>query len=219
MKFRRAFSENGAPVSLLTVYLGLVIAGLLAAIGFSIFTAVGSENGPHRLSGILFATPTPSSPSDAEDTAATAAGQANADLARPSIEGEDGAATDALGAPIDPATRQLALSSPIAGLEFDLSANGGETLDAIEMGDGAIQIRKQLMLDNTQLGTITISIDDSERLFADREGLAGLLSQTDIDTAPLERLAPSDFVSFQRLRQYGLNLKYDPITDRIILET
>ncbi|WP_298309140.1 hypothetical protein [uncultured Erythrobacter sp.] len=107
---------------------------------------------------------------------------------------------------------QVSQSPPI-GIQFDL-ADFNSTSASVQ-GD-QIQVKKSLMSKGDRLGSITVTIDEFARNYATPGELQSLPEVSKLSKS-LGQLEPEALVSFSRLRELGIDLRYDPIADHIIL--
>ena len=106
-------------------------------------------------------------------------------------------------------------SDGLLAVRFDLAdpaALGGD-------GGSAIEIRKAIRLNGADAGQARIHVGASSRLSIAREELARLLAGSG-QQALSERLGAGErFVSFDEMRRQGIDVRYDPVTDRILVST
>lgn len=106
---------------------------------------------------------------------------------------------------------------PLSGVDFDLASLGATDPDVRATGNGQIAVQKPVFAGNVSLGSMTVIIDRNARLYFDKSELADLLSESGRPVAAIERAGRGPSASFQELRAAGLDLRYDPVRDRIIL--
>ncbi len=97
-------------------------------------------------------------------------------------------------------------------VNFDLNAPG-------RLGGAALDIRKDVRFNGTDAGKATIRVGNGSALFIARDDLRTLLvaaERTDL-AENLSDSADGSFVGFDEVRQNGLNLRYDPLSDRILI--
>lgn len=90
-------------------------------------------------------------------------------------------------------------------LDYDLVAGPGS--------DGSVQISRDLRRGSASLGALTLQIDRNAALYASRADLVRMLPTR---AAQLQRL-DGEFVPLSRLRQAGVNLRYDAARDELML--
>lgn len=215
---RGTVSDGKTSGRLLILYFVLILGALLGA---SILTFGSGDwsasNGLAQLRSITLPDEDEAASQD-QDPALTQAGN-RAFVAAPgaAITGGDQLAGD--GSNVEQAPDSLGLgagfSSPIAGLDFDLADDGGLGSDIVPLSDGQIEVQKPLLSSGASIGSLTVTIDRNARLFVDKSHLRGLLDQAEIPATGLARLGSDQLVSFDRLRDVGVNLRYDPIYDHI----
>ena len=113
-------------------------------------------------------------------------------------------------------TRRLSAPVPQPGsngmidLSFDLQ--GGA------QSPNTISVSKPVAIGGTDSGRLAIRIDGAAQIFADRWQVAAMIDDTDSATANRIRTASGDdYLSFRRLRDLGVDIRYDPAGDRIII--
>ena len=90
-------------------------------------------------------------------------------------------------------------------LDFDLAGNGDLP--------GMLELSKSVQFENSDLGQIAIRIDDASRIFISSEDLMRVVPAS---LRP-SRKPPVEFVPLQQLRDQGIDLRYDPLSDQFIL--
>jgi hypothetical protein len=109
-------------------------------------------------------------------------------------------------------------NSGLLAIDFNLADPSSATTG--DDSSGPIEARKGVRLDGVDVGTTAIRITSGSALFIARDDLRGLLSASGrIDLS--ERIASGSaaFVSFDEIRRLGFGVRYDPITDRILVST
>ncbi|WP_390587750.1 hypothetical protein [Erythrobacter sp. MTPC3] len=109
-------------------------------------------------------------------------------------------------------------SIDLAQLEFDLGEQTTASSDIRPAGGSSIEVAKAVFAGGTDIGTLTVTVDRNARLFVRGTELARILASPASNVQPPPQIASNDLVSFQRLRETGIDLRYDPIEDRIILQ-
>lgn len=116
---------------------------------------------------------------------------------------------------------QLASPASAEGLlaiSFDLSDPAGAA--DVRDGNGAVEARKGVRLDGVDAGSAAIRISSTSALFISRDEFRGLLDASGHkDLAARVAGASSGFVSFDEIRRLGFGVRYDPVTDRILVST
>lgn len=99
-------------------------------------------------------------------------------------------------------------------MEVDFDLEGGAD------SSSAISVNKPVAVGGASGGKLAIRIDGAAQIFADRGQVAALIDGTDAKTAEKVRTASGeDYLSFQKLRDLGVNIRYDPAADQIVIPT
>jgi len=102
-------------------------------------------------------------------------------------------------------------------LDFNLADFTGGNRAATPSGqDGEIEVQKTPTANGQILGTLTVTIDKYAQLHAAPGELRQILAETN-EISGLSRVGSARLVSFARLRDTGIDLRYDPVSDVIIL--
>jgi len=112
-----------------------------------------------------------------------------------------------------PPVRRIA-GIKVMAVDFDLSGQ--------RPADGSLEIAKPMVLDGRAVGKAVIRIEGEKRLFlrSDAVNLVIAKASAGKDTGKLESLSEEyAFVSWERLRETGIDVKYDPINDRILVRS
>lgn len=98
---------------------------------------------------------------------------------------------------------QLADGQQVLNLQFDLSST--------PTGDGGLQVVKPMRVDGNVVGDVAITINSSSRLFVSASDLRRVLP------GPLARRVEADagLIAFDRLREMGIVIRYDPVSDAL----
>ncbi|WP_409413911.1 hypothetical protein [Altererythrobacter sp. MF3-039] len=84
----------------------------------------------------------------------------------------------------------------------------------------AISVDKPVAIGGAPSGKLAIRIDGAAQIFADRGQIAELVAKNDTAKAEKIRTASGDdYLSFNRLRDLGVDIRYDPSADRIVIPT
>ena len=103
-------------------------------------------------------------------------------------------------------------------LDFDISPGTGNR--APPPGGSQIDTRKAISLNGVDAGSINVRVGRDSRIYLDRAGLAQALESIDDRTgARIVEGQGQQFLSVDDLRARGLAVRYDPVADRIRLET
>lgn len=141
--------------------------------------------------------------SEAEATQDDAIGSAIHD-ARRGTEADDGAPS--------PRMKKIA-GIDVMNVRFDLG--GKRSLDTLELS-------KPMLLNGQAVGKAVIKIEGETKIFlrSDAVNLVIARAPTGTDINKLESLSEQfAFVSWQRLRETGIDVRYDPIYDRILVKS
>lgn len=205
--------------SILTVYLIAIVIGLLAATASP--DLQGQATGSHALPTAKMSPQIASSravaqddePSDPANRQGSGALTDRADETSNAItdQGGDIAETSA--------NSDNRPSLALARFDFDLGERSALTSSARPAGDGQIEVRKAVYSGGSQLGAVDITIDRNARLFVKGADLRKILGSKADGSTQAARIGPDGLVSFQRLRELGVSLRYDPIADHIVLQT
>lgn len=142
------------------------------------------------------------------------------DIATDEPEAEtDGLAADSLALSAqagDAAPGQA--NSGLLAINFNLADPSSATTG--DERSSPIEARKGVRLDGVDVGTTAIRITSGSALFIARDDLRGLLSASGRSDLS-ERIAggAAAFVSFDEIRRLGFGVRYDPVTDRILVST
>ncbi len=96
-------------------------------------------------------------------------------------------------------------SGGVMALDYDL-AGGPQSASAL-------QVRKEVQHDGETVGRVEIRIDNNSAIYVARADLVRIVPSASDEA---ERLG-SDFVPLVALREAGINLRYDPVSDRLVL--
>lgn len=214
------YADNGRtrPVHmLLSAYLGVIVIALLAVTtgpeawpSFSRSNASGDSRTAH-IGG---------SPSD---RATVAFGEAASEGFEPveadnPLPGDDGSARTDIQLAADADGDAEAAAPDLAQIDFDLGAATASEGSRTSPSRNRVEVTKPLYFEGAELGSLTITIDQNARLFAQRSDLQTLLQSDEAAARRIGRIGADGLVSFQRLREFGVSLRYDPISDRIVLQ-
>jgi hypothetical protein len=134
-------------------------------------------------------------------------------------EEADDPAADLAAAPLA-SSRLSAASTPPAPTQADLSEAAsrlGYMPLSFDLGGSAeasdsLQVNKPVEFEQRVLGNVAVRIDVGSRIYVSRADLGRILP--DGMSAPA---SADNYVLLTRLRQSGLDLRYDPIRDRFVL--
>jgi len=109
----------------------------------------------------------------------------------------------------------------LLSLKYDLS--DPSTLNEDNAAAAEVEIAKQVRVNGTDVGQATIRVTSGSTLLIARDEVVSLLEtagQTEMAKAlTAEAAASGRFVSFEELRQRGMEVRYDAATDRIALSS
>ena len=122
------------------------------------------------------------------------------------------------GSPAGSAARSTLKPIPKPGksgmLKIDFDLQGGA------QSSRAISVDKPVAVGSAISGKLAIRIDGAAQIFANRGQVASLIEVGEPDKAEKIRAASAEeYVSFTQLRDLGVNIRYDPSADRIVIPT
>jgi hypothetical protein len=88
--------------------------------------------------------------------------------------------------------------------------------DPYGVKSGSIELRKAIRVDGAEAGSATIRVTDGATIAISREELGKLLAGAGHQDWAAA-LGSGSFVSFDRIRQAGISVRYDAATDRIVV--
>ena len=105
-------------------------------------------------------------------------------------------------------------------LDSDFRLSGSEAQPARGESDSSepIRVRKTVAMGNSTIGSLPITIDSESQLSLEISDLRQLLSGQAGFTSRLQNIPESGAVSFQRLRDMGIDLRYNPTSDQVTLQ-
>lgn len=131
--------------------------------------------------------------------------EADVPLANAALSEGPGAVTSPEADGIGRSAPRVAGVSGILAIDFDLEG-GPQSASTLE-------VSKDLQREGQVVGQIAIRVDNNSAIYVARADLVRL-----VPTAPAEVQALGDeFVPLATLRSSGVNLRYDPISDRLVL--
>lgn len=201
----------------LSIYLGLIVIALLAVTVGSRFVSQVDEKIADRKQdyvevGLVMTHRAPESPSTSSSFSSP-----NIDPDAMSVKTGD-RVEPGVASPVRAVTPGEQADTGLPRFDFDL-ADTMASPAVTRMPEGEIiKVQKQAFANGANLGTLSVSIDENARIFAQRDDLMAILQGNDAVLRRVARIETDGPVSFQRLREFGVNLRYDPIADRIILQ-
>jgi len=124
-----------------------------------------------------------------------------------------------------PAAAERALPQPgrngVIPLSFDLSDLTSGSTPRPSRGAKAsdIEIRKKVQAGGQDLGEITVRVDKYSRLAVDTAQLRTVLKEQPKLAESSNKLPESGMIGFTELRNRGVDLRYDPVADRLTLQS
>ena len=85
--------------------------------------------------------------------------------------------------------------------------------------DGSIEVTKTLVFEQKAVGSIAVRIDKGSTLFVAGGDVKNLLSDHPQFADRVGSVPHNSMVTFQKLRDYGLNFRYNPVEDQLVLTT
>lgn len=203
----------------LTAYLAAIVAALLTATTTPQLFGPSNETGPSSEYVSLAAVGQAGEPEAAAGFGASES-LAAAELDTSEVAGGDDGRDrlSAAQAPSRPADDAEAAALGLAPIDFDLGTTTAAGSSSVRAEGNRIEITKPLYSNGVELGSLAVTIDQNARLFTQRADLQALLQADEAATRRISRIENEGLVSFQRLREYGVSLRYDPIADRIVLQ-
>lgn len=128
-----------------------------------------------------------------------------ANLIDPQAAAEPASATQPAIAPSSPPSPGRQRPTRLQDVTFDLGA-GPEAASSIE-------VRKTVRLNGADVGMLDVRIDESARIYANGSQLAALLPPESVRPAA----TADQFLSFDQLRNAGVDIRYDPTQDRLVV--
>lgn len=110
-----------------------------------------------------------------------------------------------------------AMSSSLMGIDFDLATpNAISNSPTIQPGN-LVAVQKSVFANGAELGSLTVQIDPAAKPFLNRAELKELLDRAGVSTTKLDARGSADLLSFNSVREAGIDLRYDPVNDSIKL--
>jgi hypothetical protein len=103
-------------------------------------------------------------------------------------------------------------------LDYDLSNSSGAFISDSATGD--VEVAKRVRVDGTDLGQATIRVTSDATLLIARDEIVALLESTghaDMARTMTAGAPNGRFISFEELRQRGINVHYDAAADHLAL--
>ncbi len=223
--------ESGMPAEqrserLLLAYLIIIVVGLAAASHYPRFlapttTAEAVSDQPQLARGeIANTSSTILHPQRMADDAATrdrlgltpSSVPQSEDSAEPSSDEADTAQ------PSEGSQKDEAAKLGLLDTDFSLVGTDARAPRANADTSEPIRVRKTVAMGNATIGSLPITIDSDSRLSLEIRDLRQLLQGQAGFTTRLERVPESGTISFERLRDAGIDLRYNPTSDQVTLQ-
>ena len=115
--------------------------------------------------------------------------------------------------PLQPVTQATVAPSRLLSVNFDLADPAGTD-------SAAVDTRKNVRVDGVEVGSATIRVTSGSALFIARDDFRALLNTSGHkDLAARVTGGGAGFASFGEIRRLGFGVRYDPVTDRILVSS
>lgn len=151
---------------------------------------------------------------DGEDASAELSVDQAAEMAAVAAEGAS--INPPEGTPAEPRQRVAAISPDENGLlpvSFDVMRPGA---GSERVGADAIVVRKAVRINDREAGSLPIHIDGNSRLLVDPKELRSVLARGGVAR---DVGGGSGLLTFVQLRESGIDLRYDPSSDSLLITT
>ena len=108
-----------------------------------------------------------------------------------------------------------AVANGLLPIRFDLSNPRSSTPSS---GAPAIDITKPVRLNGADAGSAVIHVRSDSQLFVERDEIRAIVAKAGLKELA-DRIGRSGEVSFDELRNKGLAIRYDPVSDRVLVST
>lgn len=162
----------------------------------------------------------PGASDEKPDTAAPAADAAEPERGAPGLPDGFAAAFEGVPSPAATAIPAAAAQEEKGGLtavRFNLADPYAPSGDG--QASGPIELTKGVRVNGAEAGNATIRVTDGATIAIARDQLDKLLSGAGRGDLADKLASAGPFVSFDRIRQAGLNVRYDAASDRILLSS
>lgn len=133
-------------------------------------------------------------------------------------EKEDESAKNPAAPTPSPATvRSVPLASFIP-LDFSLPETDPTDMDVASATEGSIKVRKVVQAGPAEIGAVDIIISRNSQLFMSIGDARRLLEINDSAARKLQSFPASGLISFKTMREKGVDFRYDPSRDLILLD-
>lgn len=96
-------------------------------------------------------------------------------------------------------------------LAIDFDLQGGA------QSSRSIAVQKPVTVAGLASGNLSVRIDGAAKIYANRAEIASLLDGKSNKSERVRAASAEDFLSFQQIRDLGIDIRYDPSSDRIII--
>lgn len=194
---------------ILAVLLALVIPALLTAANLDLRARPAAEPVPGPIASAAMPAATPAAPAPEQDAPPPADAAAPDDAATGASPRQDPAGEDEPAKPQPPG---------VLPVRFSLASPGSGPPQPRARSDGSIEVRKTLVAGGRAIGSIDIIIEGGAELLVSASDARELLrSHRRAGESAAERLPDQGLVSFATLRDIGLDLRYSPVEDVVML--
>lgn len=113
-------------------------------------------------------------------------------------------------------TEAFAPSTRMAAIRFDIRAFGKV---APASDDRIVRASKTLRLGAQRLGSIDLALGQGSVVSVDRQALRALVANDDAQIASVLAGMDGEMITFDTLRDRGVRIRYDPLTDAVVLDS
>ena len=103
-------------------------------------------------------------------------------------------------------------------IDYSLPGGQGSSTNKQAVSGDAILVSKSVLFGSEVIGTVDIAVDGNSRLLVASDDLRRLISDKPGSARVLGSLGSDEMVSFATLRDFGVQLRYDPNEDVIKLQ-
>lgn len=118
-----------------------------------------------------------------------------------------------------PKSEQAIGGAQVMPIRYALPNEGSAIGDSKVTNDGSIEVTKTLVFEQKAVGSIAVRIDKRSTLFVDGGDVKSLLSDHPQFSDRVGSVPDKGMVTFQKLRDFGLNFRYNPVDDQLVLTT
>ena len=109
------------------------------------------------------------------------------------------------------------LGDLVIPIQYSLPEPTGNADGSEKETAGSIKIRKSIVSGGKVAGTALITVDRSSRLLMESNDVRDLLKQVQANDGYLKQLPKTGLLSFQTMRSMGIDMRYNPTTDTVML--